>query len=55
MPILFLAVCGLSAAEGMGSPVFYTLWSYVLAFHLKENIRILLSNSLFILRYGILG
>ncbi|KAJ5475951.1 hypothetical protein N7475_001680 [Penicillium sp. IBT 31633x] len=30
--------CGLSTAERTGSPVFHTLWSYVLCILLKINI-----------------
>ena len=32
--------CGLSTAERTGSPVFHTLWSYVLDFSHLENIMV---------------
>ncbi|KAJ5118477.1 hypothetical protein N7526_010114, partial [Penicillium atrosanguineum] len=37
-PTTNLPACGLSTAERTGSPVFHTLWSYVLLFHLNEII-----------------
>ena len=44
--------CGLSTAERTGSPVFHTLWSYVLAFWLKGNIALRYGPHCIALSYG---
>ncbi|KAJ5296498.1 uncharacterized protein N7443_007391, partial [Penicillium atrosanguineum] len=38
-PTLTLGICGLSTAERTGSPVLHTLWSYVLKWRFKRNMK----------------